>query len=316
MGSRHDILKSVAKTLGHGLHSTVRRNRWLAGWYLDWLGRVCRSVPDGEWKQFVSNSVRGVEWPRVRLSEVSTRFPVGDVEMTLIPHVNEGDFMLAQFYRCMKYEKEVFRWLATRSYSTVVDIGANFGAFSLYFAKRFPEACVYAFEPSRRMFFRLMENLTLNGVSNLFVFNCAIFSESGFLNFHEPVGRETNGSLSESFASIFSRQLVTAPVPVLAASTMEPFFVRPPVLVKIDAEGSEPQVLQSLAELIDRHRPDLLIEVLSVTEAALNDLRFVRDGSYQLFNVRPEGLVNQKRFAATEYRDYALLPTRTSSAHS
>jgi hypothetical protein len=89
---------------------------------------------------------------------------------------------------------------------------------------------------------------------------------------------------------------------------MESFMKTPPVLVKIDAEGSEPQVLLSLRELIHRYRPDLLIEVLSVTEAALNDLWFVRDGTCQLFNIRPEGLLKQERFVATEYRDYVLLP--------
>jgi hypothetical protein len=40
----------------------------------------------------------------------------------------------------------------------------------------------------------------------------------------------------------------------------------------------------------------------------LNDLWFVRDGAYQLFNIRPEGLLKQERFVATEYRDYVLLP--------
>jgi FkbM family methyltransferase len=284
------------------------RNRWVAQLYLNWLGRVCRAAPDRAWKQFVYNSVRSVEWPDVRLKEVKTRFPCGDLEVTLTPHVNELDFQLAQFYRCMPYEKEVFRWLATRSYSTIVDIGANLGVFSIYFARRFPDAGVYAFEPSRKAFSRLAANATANGVSNLHVFNCAISSESGFLNFHEPAGHETNGSLNEAFASIFSPNVTVTLVPVLAASAMERFLVRPPVLVKIDAEGSEPQVLQSLAELIRRHRPDLLIEVLSVTEAALNDLAFVRDGSYRLFNIRPEGLVNQERFVATEHRDYALLP--------
>jgi FkbM family methyltransferase len=293
--------------MGYGLHTAASRNQCVAELYLDWLGHLCRSLPDGAWKQFVSNSIHSVKWPAVRLKNVKTWFPGGGLEVTLVPHLDEFDFQ-AHLYRHLMYESEVFQWLATRSYLTVVEIGANVGVFSLYFAKRFPKACVYAFEPSREAFSRLLANVTANGHPNLFVFNCAIFSESGFLNFHEPAGHLTNGSLNASFASLFSQQLITTPVPALAASAMESFFARPPILVKIDVEGSEPQLLQSLEGLIDRHRPDLLIEVLSVTEAALNELRFVRDGSYRLFNIRPEGLVTQERFVANEHRDYALLP--------
>jgi FkbM family methyltransferase len=268
---------------------------------------VCRFAPDGRWKHYLFNSIRSVRWPEVRLRSVKTRFPVGELAMNLVPHVDEFDFQ-AQIYRYLQYEAEVFRWLTTRSYLTVVEIGANVGVFSIFLAKRFPKASIYAFEPSRKAFSRLLTNVMTNGCSNLFVFNCAIFSESGFLDFHEPVGHLTNGSLDASFASLFSSQVITTPVPVLAASTLESFFARPPVLVKIDVEGAEPQLLHSLENLIAAQRPDLLIEVLPHTEGSLNELRFVRDGSYRLFSIRPEGLVSENRIVATQYRDYALLP--------
>jgi hypothetical protein len=35
-----------------------------------------------------------------------------------------------------------------------------------------------------------------------------------------------------------------------------------PVLLKIDAEASEPQILRALAPILERHAPDLLVEVL------------------------------------------------------
>jgi FkbM family methyltransferase len=264
-------------------------------------------MPDGRWKQFIRNSIDEVEWPDVRLSPVKTRFPDGRLEAVLVPHLHEFDFE-AHLYRQLTYESEVFLWLSTRFYRTVIELGANVGIFSIFFSRRFSEAVVYAFEPSRTVFARLLANLALNQCPNLFVFNCAIYAESGFLDFHEPEGHLANGSLDPSFASIFSRQVVSAPVAVLAASGMERFFKRSPVLVKIDVEGAEPQVLKALDSLIERYRPDLLIEVLPVTVAALNKLAFVRDGSYRLFNIRPEGLIAQPEFVATEWRDYALLP--------
>jgi FkbM family methyltransferase len=307
MGLTRGTLKSLASKAGNRVHATVSRNRWLAGVYVNWLGHVCRAAPDGAWKRLLHDSVQSVTWPEIQLKGVKTRFAGGGLEATLIPHLNDFDFQI-QLYRRLPYEAEIFQWLAGREYSTVIEIGANTGTFSLYFATRFPQASVYAFEPSRKAFSRLLANMAANVCPNLLVFNCAIFSESGFLNFHEPEGHLTNGSLNQEFAAWFSREVTTTPVPVVAASAMESFFARPPVLVKIDAEGSEPELLKSLRDLIDRHRPDLLIEVLSVTEAALNDLWFVRDGSYRLFNVSPDGLVSHERFEATTNRDYVLLP--------
>ena len=300
-------MKTIARKLGHTLHAAISSNRWAAELYLGWLGRVCRCAPDGHWKQFLSNSIHSVEWPEVRLKEAKTHFPCGDLEVVLTPHLDEYDFQ-AHLYHNLLYEAEVFRWLSTRTYRTVLDIGANIGLFSLYFAKRFPDARVYAFEPSREAFARLLANVTANRPSNLFPFNCAVSLESGFLAFHEPAGHLSNGSLDASFASLFSRDVTTTRVPALAASAIESLPISAPALIKIDVEGSEPKVLQSLENLMRRYRPDLLIEVLPFTEPALNRLPFVTNGSYRLFNIRPEGLVEQERLAATEYRDYALLP--------
>jgi hypothetical protein len=80
--------------------------------------------------------------------------------------------------------------------------------------------------------------------------------------------------------------------------------------VKIDVVGAEPELLQLLQRLIGRYCPGLIIEVLPVTEAALNELQFVRDGSYRMFQIWPEGLQECGRFIATGYRDYVLLPAR------
>jgi len=306
--------RPIAKKLGYGLHASISRNRWLSELYLNAAGRLCRRLRDRPWKHFVLNSIYSVPWPAMQLKQVTTHFPAGELEAVLFPNLDDLGFQ-AHLYRRLPYESEVFQWLTSRSYRTIVEIGANVGVFSLFLAKRFPQAAVYSFEPSRKVFSRLLANVAANDCPNLSVFNCAISSESGFLNFFEPAGHLTNGSLHASFASIFSPQVATTSVPVLAGCLIEPLFAQPPFLVKLDVEGAEPEVLQSLQGLIGRHRPDLLIEALPTTEAALNDLAFLRDGSYHLFNIQPRGLVEQERFIAGQYRDYAVLPANSPVAH-
>ncbi len=299
-------MRSLVKKAGKLLHSTVSRNRTLAICYLRALGQVCRALPDGNWKQFVSNSIHSVTWPEFALSPVSVRFPIGDLQATIEPHLGEFDFS-AHLNQRLAYEPEVFLWLESRAYNAIVEIGANVGVFSLYLAKRFPAARVYSFEPSRLAFSRLLANVQRNPCPNLVPFNCAIFSTSGFLKFHEPVGHLTNGSFSAEFAGLFSDQVVTTLVPALAASSMADFFESPRVLLKIDVEGAEPHVLAAMRDLILEHRPDLLIEVLPSTVAALNELSFLTD-AYRLYSIQPSGTIEQPQFSAFEYRDYALLP--------
>lgn len=52
----------------------------------------------------------------------------------------------------------------------IVDIGAGFGDFSILMAKKYPFAKIYAFEPDRRYFLLLKENLIFNKVNNVIIF--------------------------------------------------------------------------------------------------------------------------------------------------
>ena len=53
-----------------------------------------------------------------------------------------------------------------------------------------------------------------------------------------------------------------------------------------------------------------MIEVLENTEAELNGLDFLLDGSYSMFNLADSGPVPAGRFEAGEFRDFALVAKR------
>ena len=92
------------------------------------------------------------------------------------------------------------------------------------------------------------------------------------------------------------------------ASVLEGIFSRyERILLKIDVEGSEPVVLQSLSELICEHRPHILIEILDRTEAALREA--LSSNAYSLFLVTDDCLVRYDRvFASPQFRDWLLVP--------
>ena len=58
----------------------------------------------------------------------------------------------------------------------IVDIGAAFGDWTIMTAKMFPKAIVYAFEPDKKYYARLVENCRLNQVDNVKLINKAVVS--------------------------------------------------------------------------------------------------------------------------------------------
>src|SRR5436853_2547835 len=93
----------------------------------------------------------------------------------------------------------------------MIEIGANVGVFSAFVGATAHAQShalrVFAFEPGRAAYARLIENLQLNRLNDVQTFNCAVGHETGFADFFEPVGHLTNGSLSREFASQFNEDV-------------------------------------------------------------------------------------------------------------
>ncbi len=276
---------------------------WLASLYLR-MFRVLKYLPDGRWKRALERAVEDVQWPEVSLPSTRTELAPG-FAARLVPHVGEFDFS-AHLYRRMPYEREVCSWLADRSYDVVIEIGANVGFYSVLFSLMLPEARIYSFEPAQTPFRRLLENLALNKCKNVVPFKCAIARAAGFLEFYEPQGHLTNGSLDRGFAETFGAVTETK-VASLSGNELGALAEHGKrMLIKIDAEGLEPQILCSLEPLIIAERPDMIIEVIHDVPQQLNQIEFLR--AYRIFQLLPEGAKEVDCFTLTKSRDYALVP--------
>jgi len=271
-------------------------------------------------QQRLRNSINSVNWPQIPLRY--RRVTLGnETEVVLYPHFQEFD-LEALLSRRLHYEQEVFAFLETQmpKYQSVIEIGANVGVFSVFFsrwlARHAPLGKVFAFEPSRRAYARLLQNLELNASTNVMAFNCAVGRDSGFSTFFEPDGHLTNGSLDAAFARQFSPALKAAPVLVVKGSLIENLIgAEDPVLLKLDVEGAEAQVLRSLEGFIRSRQPDLVVEVLPGSEEELNALSFLNSAGYHFFNIMPKGLVRQTSLVAGVFRDYFLSTSARGSIH-
>jgi FkbM family methyltransferase len=301
-------------------HCFVARSERATGLYILAIAAVAALTPNRRMRDMIEWLVTGQRVPWKPLAFASRKVLVGDMtEIRLNPHLGEFD-QAALFRSKLGYEVPIFAWLerhAPGRYDAVIEIGANVGIYSVFFdalIKRCPSGRlrrIYAFEPSRMAYLRLLANLDANDARFVDPFAAAVSDETGFASFFEPDGHLTNGSLERGFAQQFSNTVRSSMVVTLAGSTLADLFDRHQrVLLKIDAEGSEPRILSAMALVLTRHRPDLLIEVLEGADERLQALECL-DG-YAYFLLTAEGPSRRPALIAdTINRDWLLTTSPT-----
>ena len=118
--------------------------------------------------------------------------------------------------------------------ATVIDVGANLGAFSLYASKYAKQ--VYAIEPALIHFNAITEMLKFNGITNVKLIKKAIFIENKeFPLFHNP-----NRTMYSLHTAVDAKQ---EPPEKVQAITLDQLFDDEKIehchLLKADIEGSE-----------------------------------------------------------------------------
>lgn len=131
----------------------------------------------------------------------------------------------------------------------VLDIGGNIGCTAVYFANRYPAATIHSFEPDPSNF----ELLSLNTAphSNIKIYNMALGNKECIMNLGS-----TQDSINHGAKTLLSNRhqgAVSSVVQVRdAKSFLEQIGVESAEIVKIDTEGFEYPILQSLAPVISK----------------------------------------------------------------
>jgi FkbM family methyltransferase len=301
----------VLNRIGHICHAVAARLGLARPW-LALLGVVLRNSPNFPLKENCIRNIASFAWPKKLALPARIVELCSGVRVVLTPHAGEFDFRAALSTR-LNYEREVFEALKARlpRYDAILEIGANVGVFTTFFCaqRSSKQVPVFCLEPSSEAFRRLSENLAANRTENIFPIPAAVADRAGLVSFFEPQDHLTNGSLLPEFAGYFSDNPERRLVPCIAgAEVLQLLLPYQRILIKIDVEGAEALVLNSLAPLIEAKRPELVIEVLEPYQDELNALALLAQ-NYEFNLIDDAGLQwRDKLEAHPHHRDYLLIP--------
>lgn len=171
---------------------------------------------------------------------------------------------LHMVHRCwrLRFKSEVpsIRYVreAKLAGTTVIDIGANKGVFSIYMSRAAgPNGRLIAFEAQPELGEHLRNVKQSFGLDNMILVNTGLSSSSGVLTMRRP----SAGSGMAGFHNEASADMQEIEIPVMRLDSYVKDNATGPVsFIKCDVEGHELEVFRGAEALLRRDTPTLLFE--------------------------------------------------------
>ena len=187
--------------------------------------------------------------------------------------------------------KSIEEWVKrVKGKKTILDVGSFSGLYSLTAAAakgRVSDARIYAFEPTRRVYSRLLANVQANRLERTVnLCDYAVSDGIGLVNFHQYRGENVLGN----GASFVDKGIPTTSSSEVVQAVSLDWFVRDnnisPELVKIDVEQAEVLALEGMQQVLQASKPDILIEVARNTAQDVSDL--LKKHGYRIYSIDEE----------------------------
>ncbi|MGB2661788.1 MAG: FkbM family methyltransferase [Candidatus Omnitrophota bacterium] len=139
----------------------------------------------------------------------------------------------------------------------VIDIGAHMGFYTLLFASLVGQGGkAYSFEPAKRNFIHLKENVAINDIYCVKLFQLALSNKEGIVPLYLHPTENTGHSLINNEKAGLS-------VEEVQTTTLDNFIEQENIknidLIKIDAEGAEYSILKGAGKMLSGDNPPCII---------------------------------------------------------
>jgi FkbM family methyltransferase len=200
-----------------------------------------------------------------------------------------------------------------------LDVGANYGFYSVLAAAWNPTLQVVSFEPLPSIFAGLKRNIALNHLEKRVVCeNLALSDQSGTATMYLPASTgkdfESTGTLSSNSWQVRQK---AQPLQVETVR-LDDFESRHPMqvdIVKIDVEDFEASVLEGMQRIVQRDLPFIVCEILPRNREHKNERtrQVVASLNYTPYWITPSGYVRVSRFDfEREFTNFLLSPVSTA----
>ena len=147
------------------------------------------------------------------------------------------------------FNTQIYNFETANRQPYIIDCGSNVGVSVLFFKKVYPKAIIIAFEPDKKIFLALTQNIEESKCKEITLINKGIWNQQGTIFFNEE-GADGGSILAHNTNSNASDKKVE-----IQTTSLRPYLDKEVDFLKIDIEGAECTVLEDCADLlINVHR--------------------------------------------------------------
>ena len=201
------------------------------------------------------------------------------------------------------------KYLVKKSSPVIFDVGSYVGEIACKYAKNFPDASIYAFEPTPTSYNELEKKT--HKINNIQIFNFALSDTNNKCQFYLNKFSPTNSMLAPSSKAhnVWGNGLVETQETInVDCTTLDEFCKYKHIdhidILKIDVQGGELNVLRGANDILKDGRIDLIYTEIIFAETYQNQitvtdlLKFMDSSNFQLFNFYNPKYLNRRLIQA------------------